>query len=307
MIYTCTMNPSIDYIMNVEAFEAGELNRATQTFFYPGGKGINVSRVVSRFNVPTKALGYIGGFTGAFIEEFLNKENIQHQFIDTSQTTRINVKLKSKEESEINGPGAEISEELQKELLDKIKLLTDTDTLVLAGSLPSSLPKDFYVQMTSLCNEQGVKVVADTSGEALEQLLGHPLFLLKPNHHELGELFNVTIDSKEKAAEYAQRLVEKGVEHVIVSMGGQGAVYAGKDKKLYANVPKGKVKNSVGAGDSVVAGFLSALEKDESIETAFQYGVATGSATAFQDDLCQKEDVVSLLSQIHIYNMKKGV
>jgi 1-phosphofructokinase len=184
--------------------------------------------------------------------------------------------------------------------------LSNSDTLVLAGSLPSSLPADFYVQITSLCTEQGVKVVADTSGGALEQLLGHPLFLLKPNHHELGELFNVTINSKEKAAEYAQKLVEKGVEHVIVSMGRDGAVYAGKNKKLYANVPQGKVKNSVGAGDSVVAGFLAAMEKEESLETAFQYGVATGSATAFQDDLCEKEDVESLLSQINISDMNKG-
>ncbi|CDQ19283.1 fructose-1-phosphate kinase [Halobacillus karajensis] len=300
MIYTCTLNPSIDYIMHVNEFEAGGLNRAQDTSYYPGGKGINVSRVMSRLDVQTQAIGYIGGFTGAFVQQFLDSESIQHDFIDTKQHTRINVKLKSNEETEINGPGSEISEQLQQELLRKIKRLSNKDTLVLAGSLPSSLPADFYVQMSTICAENDTKVVADTSGSALEQLLGHPLFLLKPNHHELGDLFNVTIDSRKKAAFYGRKLIDQGVKHVIVSMGGEGAVYIGHRKELYANVPKGEVKNSVGAGDSVVSGFLAALEKDEPIEDAFRYGVASGSATAFQDDLCKKEDVEHLLSQIDV-------
>ncbi|GEN54353.1 1-phosphofructokinase [Halobacillus faecis] len=303
MIYTCTLNPSIDYIMNVEAFEAGTLNRANETFYYPGGKGINVSRVMNRLGVKTKALGYIGGFTGTFVQQFLDQEDIEHAFIQTSQTTRVNVKLKSNKETEINGPGAEITEGLQEELLSQVRDLSNKDTLVLAGSLPSSLPSDFYITMASICAASGAKVVADTSGKALEQLLGHPLFLLKPNHHELGELFDVDIDSKEKAAEYGRKLVEQGVEHVIVSMGGEGAVYVGRNHEMFANVPKGHVRNSVGAGDSVVSGFLAALEKEETILQAFRYGVASGSATAFQDDLCQKEDVERLLSDIHVSNI----
>ncbi|QAS53776.1 1-phosphofructokinase [Halobacillus litoralis] len=304
MIYTCTLNPSIDYIMNVEEFEAGGLNRSNQTFYYPGGKGINVSRVMARLEVTTEALGYIGGFTGAFIKESLEKESVSHGFIDTSQNTRVNVKLKSDEETEINGPGPEISAKLQEELLMKIRTFTEKDTLVLAGSVPSSLPNDFYVTMTEICAKNKIKVVADTSGKALEQLIGHPLYLLKPNHHELGELFGVTVDSKEKAAEYGQKLIDKNVEHVIVSMGGEGAVYINKDQKLFANVPQGKVRNSVGAGDSVVAGFLSAMAKEETTEGAFRYGVASGSATAFQDDLCQQEDVQALLEQISISEIK---
>ncbi|MGP4061343.1 1-phosphofructokinase [Halobacillus sp. H74] len=304
MIYTCTLNPSIDYIMNVEEFEAGGLNRSNQTFYYPGGKGINVSRVMARLEITTEALGYIGGFTGAFIKEFLEKESVSHGFIDTSQNTRVNVKLKSDEETEINGPGPEISAKLQEELLMKIRTFTEKDTLVLAGSVPSSLPDDFYVTMTEICAKNKIKVVADTSGKALEQLIGHPLYLLKPNHHELGELFGVTVDSKEKAAEYGQKLIDKNVEHVIVSMGGEGAVYINKDQKLFANVPQGKVKNSVGAGDSVVAGFLSAMAKEETMENAFRYGVASGSATAFQDDLCQQKDVQALLEQISISEIK---
>ncbi|MBX0357457.1 1-phosphofructokinase [Halobacillus sp. Nhm2S1] len=303
MIYTCTLNPSIDYIMNVEAFEAGTLNRANETFYYPGGKGINVSRVMNRLGVKTKALGYIGGFTGAFVQQFLDQEDIDHAFIQTPQTTRVNVKLKSNKETEINGPGAEITEGLQEELLSQVKDLSNKDTLVLAGSLPSSLPSDFYITMASICAESGAKVVADTSGKALEQMLGHPLFLLKPNHYELGELFNVDIDSKEKAAQYGKKLVEQGVEHVIVSMGGEGAVYVGRSHQMFANVPKGHVRNSVGAGDSVVSGFLAALEREESIQQAFRYGVASGSATAFQDDLCQKEDVERLLSDIQVSNI----
>ncbi|MYL49099.1 1-phosphofructokinase [Halobacillus litoralis] len=303
MIYTCTLNPSIDYIMNVEAFEAGALNRAKETFYYPGGKGINVARVMKRLGVKTKALGYIGGFTGTFVQQFLNQESIDHAFIETSQTTRINVKLKSNNETEINGPGAEISEPLQEELLEQVRKLSNKDTLVLAGSLPSSMPSDFYITMASICAENGTKVVADTSGTALEQLLGHPLFLLKPNHHELGELFNVEIDSKEKAVLYGRKLIQQGVEHVIVSMGGEGAVYVGRNQEMFANVPKGHVKNSVGAGDSVVSGFLAALENEETIEQAFRYGVASGSATAFQDDLCEKEDVERLLTEIHVSNI----
>ncbi|WLR49326.1 1-phosphofructokinase [Halobacillus litoralis] len=303
MIYTCTLNPSIDYVMNVEDFEPGGLNRAKETFYYPGGKGINVSRVMNRLGVKTKALGYIGGFTGTFVQQFLDEETIDHAFIQTSQTTRVNVKLKSNMETEINGPGAEITAPLQEKLLEQVRDLSNRDTLVLAGSLPSSLPSDFYITMASICAENGVKVVADTSGEALEQLLGHPLFLLKPNHHELGELFNVEIDTKEKAAQYGRKLIDQGVEHVIVSMGGEGAVYVGRNHEMFANVPKGHVKNSVGAGDSVVSGFLAALEKEESIQQAFRYGVASGSATAFQDDLCQKDDVERLLSDIHVSNI----
>lgn len=300
MIYTCTLNPSIDYVMNVDQFQAGTLNRSKETFYYPGGKGINVSRVMGTLGTETTALGYIGGFTGAFIKDALEKDSISHQFIEIDGNTRVNVKLKSTDETEINGPGPAITKDQQDRLLEKVQQMTEEDLLVIAGSVPSSLPENFYVTIANLCEERGIKLVADTSGKALKQIIGSPLFLLKPNHHELGELFNTTIESREQAASYAHKLVEQGVEHVIVSMGGDGAVYVGRKEQLFANVPKGEVKNSVGAGDSVVAAFTAKIQQSNSIEEAFRYAVAAGSATAFQDDLCNKEDVEELLPSIHV-------
>ncbi|MFC7064073.1 1-phosphofructokinase [Halobacillus seohaensis] len=300
MIYTCTLNPSIDYIMHLEDFQIGALNRANQTMYYPGGKGINVSRVMERLGVSTTALGYVGDFTGQFITNFLDKEGIKHSFIDTKDYTRINVKLKGTQESEINGPGPTVTEEQLKRLLEQIRSLQPQDILILAGSVPSSLPKDFYTQIANICTEKQVLLVADTSGDALKQLIGKPVFFLKPNDHELGELFETTIETKEDAAHYASKLVDQGTQHVIVSMGGKGAVYVNNTQKLFATVPKGEVKNSVGAGDSVVSGFISALSQGLEIEDAFRNGVATGSATAFQDDLCHKEDADQLKDEIKI-------
>ncbi|TGB02282.1 1-phosphofructokinase [Halobacillus salinus] len=305
MIYTCTLNPSIDYIMHVDEFKSGDLNRAKQTFFYPGGKGINVSRVMARLGVETIALGYTAGFTGAFIKDSLKQEHIQNQFIETDGKTRVNVKLKSSDETEINGPGPLISEAKQQELLQQVKEMTDDDTLVIAGSVPSSLPDDFYVEIAEICQKQGTKLVADTSGKALQQLIGSSLFLIKPNHHELADLFNAEVETKEQAAYYGRKLFDQGVSHVIVSMGGEGAVYIGEDQQLFAEVPKGTVKNSVGAGDSMVAGFTAAISQAKPVEEAFRQAVASGSATAFQDDLCNKEDVEQLLNDIEISTIKE--
>ncbi|MFD2922649.1 1-phosphofructokinase [Halobacillus naozhouensis] len=305
MIYTCTLNPSIDYIMHVDQIQLGELNRADKTLYYPGGKGINVSRVMARLSVQNTALGYLGKFTGKFITDFLDGENVQHHFVDTGQYTRINVKLKGDQESEINGPGPEIDSIQLGELLAKFKELNKNDILVLAGSVPSSLPKDFYSQISEICEMNGVLLAVDTSGEALKQLVGKDLFLLKPNDYELGTLFNTTIETKEQAAYYAKMLVQQGTRHVIVSMGGKGAVYVNEHEQLYATVPQGTVKNSVGAGDSVVAGFISALSLNKEMKEAFRYGVAAGSATAFQDDLCHHSDVEKLLNQVTITPLHK--
>ncbi len=306
MIYTCTLNPSIDYVMNVDEFKPGDLNRASQTFYYPGGKGINVSRVMARLGVKTIALGFTGGFTGEFVKDFLNNEEINHQFIDTEQNTRVNVKLKSQQESEINGPGPILSSKHQEELMEQVRTLTNEDTLILAGSVPSSLPEDFYITIADVCSKNGTKLAVDTSGKALKQLIGRPIYLLKPNHHELGELFNVSIDSMEKAAHYGKKLADQGVQHVIVSMGGDGAVYIGPDQQLYSNVPKGQLKNSVGAGDSVVSGFVASMAQGKSTDEAFRVGVASGSATAFQDDLCTAEDVEKLLGEVKISSLSIG-
>ncbi|HZG74036.1 MAG TPA: 1-phosphofructokinase [Chondromyces sp.] len=300
MIYTCTLNPSIDYVVRVEQFIAGGLNRAVDSATFAGGKGINVSRVLRRLGVENIALGFVGGFTGDFIVSELDKEEIGHRFVQVSGNTRINVKLKSESETEINGQGPKITTQESEELASYIRQMAKGDVLLLAGSIPSSLPADFYAALMTDAKSRGVKVVVDTSGPALKELIAHEPFLIKPNHHELGELFDTTVESKEHAMQLAKRLVENGVTHVIVSMAGEGALYVGQDTVLAAIPPKGKVQNSVGAGDSMIAGFLAQFEMGASIEEAFRYSVATGSATAFSEDLCTKDKVEELTSQVQI-------
>ncbi|MBD7965310.1 1-phosphofructokinase [Fictibacillus norfolkensis] len=300
MIYTCTLNPSIDYVARVEDFKEGHLNRTSDTFVYPGGKGINVSRVLKHLGIDSTALGYTGGFTGAFIKDFLTEEQILHDFINVSEVTRINVKLKSHKETEINGLGPSISIENQQNLLQKIDNMSEGDFLLLAGSIPPSISDDFYAEIAKKCNGQGIHAVIDTAGEALRKTLSFQPFLIKPNHHELGELFQTDVNSKEDAIFYGKKLLEAGVQNVIVSMAGDGAIFLNKDTVLISNVPVGTVKNSVGAGDSVVAGFLSQIIQERDLSTAFQYGVAAGSATAFSEDLCTLEQVEFLRKQIVI-------
>ncbi|MDL4839312.1 1-phosphofructokinase [Aquibacillus rhizosphaerae] len=300
MIYTCTLNPSVDYIIQVSEFRAGELNRSENTFYYPGGKGINVSRVLKRLKVENTALGFLGGFTGQFIKNELHAEDIQIDFIEVSGNTRVNVKLKSDSETEINGPGAEVTKEQIQKLYDQIGTLKQGDFLVAAGSTPASVPANFYAEVAKICNENDVPIIVDTSSQALKEILGKRLFLVKPNHHELGELFNTVIGSVDDALAYGKKLLQEGPEHVIVSMGGDGAVFISKDHCFFAKAPEGEVKNTVGAGDSMVAGFLSAYVKENSLENAFKYAVATGSATAFSEDLCTNQDVEELLQRIEM-------
>jgi 1-phosphofructokinase len=300
MIYTCTLNPSIDYVARVKEFKEGHLNRTESAQMYPGGKGINVSRVLKRLGIESTALGYTGGFTGEFIKEFLTNETITHDFITVSDVTRINVKLKSEKETEINGLGPSISSSNQKKLLEKINSMNEDDFLVLAGSIPQSISEDFYGEIAKKCLQKGVKAVIDTAGTTLIKTFPHEPFLIKPNHHELGDLFQTKIESVEDAIFYGKKLLNEGVENVIVSMAGEGAIFLNKQHTLLANVPAGIVKNSVGAGDSVVAGFLSQIIQHNDIQTAFNYGVASGSATAFSEDLCTKELVEKLVKEISI-------
>lgn len=300
MIYTCTLNPSIDYVVELDSIQLGDLNRAKRTEQYPGGKGINVSRVLKRLGVDNTALGFIGGFTGEFIREELSKELVNHDFVKANGTTRINVKLKSGDETEINGQGPTIETQQINELLQKVEAMNEGDIFVLAGSLPASVPADFYKTLAAAARARGVKIVADTSGPALQEIIEEKLFLIKPNHHELGELFETTISSKEESIAYAKRLVASGIENVIVSMAGAGALLITNHKILYANAPKGTVKNSVGAGDSTIGGFLAAYTQGKALEECFRYGVASGSATAFSSDLCTKEEVEKLLPEITI-------
>ncbi len=288
MIYTVTLNPSIDYIVQVNSLELGAVNRAEKDMKFPGGKGINVSRVLHRLGVENVALGFTGGFTGRFIKDVLQTEGVITNFIQVNEDTRINVKIKGKEETELNGQGPSVTKEQFEQLMKQIESMQKGDCVVLAGSVPASIPTTFYESIAAFGGEKGIRVVVDASGSALQHVVKNKPFLIKPNHHELGELFGVEISTVEDVLPYGRKLVEQGVEHVIVSMAGDGALLFTAEGIYEATIPKGVVINSVGAGDSLVAGFVGRYEQTKDIEKAFQYGVATGSATAFSADLCEK-------------------
>ena len=308
MIYTCTITPSIDYTVYVPEFESGKLNRSDEVYYYPGGKGINVSRVLKRLGVSNRALGYAGGFTGHYIEEFLKNEGVDTDFIETAEITRINVKIKSDQETELNGPGPNLNPAQLDALTEKVQKMAEDDWFVLAGSLPGSIAADYFLELAEICQANKVRFVLDTSGPALESLITAPVFLAKPNQQELGELFGVEITTVPEAFRYAKKLVDRGTEHVVVSMGGSGALLVTKDQALIAKAPQGTVVNTVGSGDSLVSGFIASYATDQNAELAFRYGVASGSATAFRSDLCRREDVERLLDQVEIYPFEeKGV
>jgi 1-phosphofructokinase len=304
MIYTVTLNPSLDYIVEVDQVTLGELNRTKNETIFPGGKGINVSQVLKRLDVDSRALGFLGGFTGEYIEKFLTSNGIHTDFVNVSEDTRINVKLKSDKETEINAKGPNITEENFAALKRKIRELTSEDILVLAGSIPSTMPESTYEELVKLCNENGTKFVVDAEGELLKKVLPLNPFLIKPNHHELGDLFNTVINSCEEVIPYGRELVRQGAQNVIVSLAEKGAVLINKDLALIATSPKGDVKSSVGAGDSMVAGFIATYDKTKSVEEAFRFSVAAGSATAFSIGLCTREKMEGLLPQVKVEKTK---
>ncbi|WML44964.1 1-phosphofructokinase [Neobacillus sp. PS3-40] len=303
MIYTLTLNPSVDYIVEVEGFQLGELNRTSKETKFPGGKGINVSRVLKQMGMTSKAFGFTGGFTGKYIDEFLQSEEIETDFIKVDEDTRINIKLKSRQETEINGQGPKIQDKDFQQLKEKIQQLSSNDMLVLAGSIPGSLAKTTYEELVKICSEQGTEFIVDAEGDLLKKVLVYHPFLIKPNHHELGELFQTSITNCEEVIPFGKKLVEMGAKNVIVSLADKGAVFINNEISLIAKAPKGKVRNSVGAGDSMVAGFLAEYQKEFNYTDAFRYSVASGSATAFSLGLCTKESVAAILSQVHIKNI----
>jgi len=298
MIYTCTITPSIDYTTYLPNFEAGQLNRSNEVYFYPGGKGINVSRVLQRLGVDSTAIAFAGGFTGSYIEQFLRNEDIKTQFIPIEDITRINVKIKSAVETELNGPGPTLLDKHLNILLNKVNQMEKGDWFVLAGRLTESIPISFFQELASICEKNEIQFVLDTSGPALKALVRQKTVLIKPNLEELGELFDAEINTKQEAAQYARLLVDLGVEHVIISMGGEGALLVTKELEIMAKVPNKPVVNTVGSGDSLVSGFIASYTKDQDPLKAFRYGVASGSATAFQSDLCMKEDVDAILDLV---------
>jgi 1-phosphofructokinase len=300
MIYTVTLNPSLDYIVEVEDLTLGDLNRTKNESKFPGGKGINVSRLLQRMGVTSRALGFVGGFTGLYIKNYLKMEGIETNFVEVNEDTRINVKLKSTSETEVNAKGPTIQEVDFRKLQEQISELTSEDTLVLAGSIPSSMELNTYEKLVSICHNNQTKFVVDAEGDLLKKVLPFKPFLIKPNHHELGELFNTSFSTAEEVVPYARKLVELGAENVIVSLAGEGAVLVNREVAYLSNVPKGEVKSSVGAGDSMVAGFLAKYTETKEIEEAFRYSVASGSATAFSIGLATKEKIENLYTKVNI-------
>ncbi|RUT47006.1 1-phosphofructokinase [Paenibacillus anaericanus] len=300
MIYTVTLNPSIDYIVEVEDFRLGDLNRMKRDLKLPGGKGINVSRVLNQLGIQNKAIGFLGGFTGRYIEEWLHEESISSDFVFVADDTRINIKLKAGHETEINGTGPAIREAEADALVQKLAMLSADDIVILSGSAPPSLGGDFYDKLISVCKQSKAEFVIDTTGTALKEALAHKPLLVKPNHHELAELFGVTINSREEIITYGRKLLEAGAKHVLVSMAGEGALFITGNEVYHANAPKGNVKNSVGAGDSMIAGFVGTLSLTGDLLEAFRAGVASGSATAFSDDLAEREHIEHLRPLIQI-------
>lgn len=299
MIYTVTFNPSLDYIVTVDNFQVGKVNRTVDEIIYPGGKGINVSMVLKNLGFDSTALGFMAGFTGSEIARLLEVKGVATDFIHVKEgTSRINVKLRSNEESEINGMGPGIKKEDIDTLYQQLDKLEDGDVLVLAGSIPSVMPESMYMDIMAHLKEKNLKIVVDATRDLLVNVLPYHPFLIKPNNHELGEIFGVTITEKADVIKYAKKLQEKGARNVLISMAGDGAVLVTEDgQEFMAEAPKGKVVNSVGAGDSMVAGFIAGYLESNSYAEAFKMGVCTGSASAFSEELATKAEVTALLDR----------
>lgn len=302
MIYTVTFNPSLDYIVSVDDFQLGKTNRTASELMFAGGKGINVSIVLKNLGLDSTALGFTAGFTGEEIAKRLEADGIRTDFVNVPEgISRINVKLKNIDGTEINGMGPKIGPEALGKLLKQLEKLEAGDVLVLAGSIPKSMPDDIYRGILKRLDGKNILTVVDATGELLVNVLKYHPFLIKPNNHELGELFDVEIATKEQAAPYARKLQEKGAKNVLVSMGGQGAVFLSETGELFmAEAPKGELKNSVGAGDSMVAGFITGWMQKGSYEHAFRMGVSTGSASAFSDNLATKQEVEAVYEKCEV-------
>ena len=292
MIYTVTLNPSIDYIVRLDKVFIGSVNRMDSDDKFAGGKGINVSRVLKRLGMENTATGFSGGFTGKFITDTLEEEGISSHFVEVEQDTRINVKIKADAETEINGPGPEISSQKLEELEKFLSSLTSEDTVVFAGSSPKNLGNVVYKELIGLTRKTGAQVVCDFEGQTLLDSLEFEPLLVKPNNHELGDIFGVKLESLDQIESYARQILDKGAQHVIISMAGDGAYFA---KPI-----KGNVKNSVGAGDSMVAGFTGEFVRSGDVIQAFKWGVACGTATTFSDDLATADYIKEIYEKVEV-------
>ncbi len=299
MIYTVTFNPALDYIVRVKDLQLGSVNRTCYENMLPGGKGINVSVVLKNLGHESCALGFTAGFTGAEIARRLDAQGVSSDFIQvTSGMSRINVKIKAAEETEINGMGPDVEAADVEALFVKLDALTAGDMLVISGSVPTVLPQDMYEQIMSRLAGRGIDIVVDATRDLLVNVLPLRPFLIKPNNHELGEIFGVELRTREEVVPYARKLQERGARNVLVSMAGEGAVLVAEDGAVSGSpAPRGTVVNSVGAGDSMVAGFVAGwLESQGDADAAFRMGVCTGSASAFSPDLATRPEVEALLA-----------
>lgn len=300
MIYTVTFNPSLDYIVSVEEFKLGLTNRTSSELILPGGKGLNVSMVLGNLGIENTALGFTAGFTGKEIIRRVEEMGVKSDFIQIPNgISRINLKLKSIDGTEINGCGPKIGDEAVEKLLEKLEVLSEGDVLVLAGSIPSSMPDDIYRKIMAELDGRRVMIVVDATRDLLVNVLEYHPFLVKPNNHELGEIFKVELKTREEVIPYAKKLQKMGAANVLVSMAGEGAVLAAADGSVFsAPAPKGKLINGVGAGDSMVAGFIAGWLKKHDYKHAFCMGVSAGSASAFSELLATKAEIEAIYKQV---------
>ena len=302
MIYSVTLNPSIDFIVRVKDFQLGETNRAYEDNFFAGGKGIMVSKLLKNVKTNCVNLGFLGGFTGIFIEQNLKKLNILSDFVTVNENTRVNVKLKTETETEINCQGPKISDNEKEEFLDKIRKIKSDDFVILSGSVPSNLGNDFYITIIEILNKNGVKFTLDSSGETFSKSLKYKPFLIKPNKDELKEYARREFKNNQEIVNYVRENLVDKAEHVIISLGGEGALYIDKKFSLFAYPlrVKDNVVNTVGAGDSVVAGFVNYMLKHNDVEGAFRFAVACGTATSFSEDIGELNFIEKIYNKLVI-------
>ena len=300
MIYTVTFNPAIDYVVELVSFNIGEINRTTREYMNLGGKGVNVSRVLTNLEVPNVALGFVAGFTGDALRNGLERMGVKTDFISLEEgNTRINVNIKGVEETDINARGPEIPNSAIDKLFKKLDNLQSGDTLVLAGSIPTSLPNDMYERIMERLYGKGIRFVVDATRDLLVKSLKYEPFLIKPNNHELGEIFGLKLTTDNEIIYYARELKKQGAKNVLISMAGDGAILVDENDVAHKiGTPKGKVKNSVGAGDSMVAGFCAGYLEKGDYKYALRMGTAAGSASAFSESLATKQEVIDLLNKI---------
>lgn len=295
MIYTVTFNPAIDYVVHTGRMQFGMVNRSEKEEMYYGGKGINVSYVLKQLGTESVALGFVAGFTGDAIERGVREMGIRTDFVHLpAGNSRINIKIKSEEETELNCQGPDIGEESVEELFHKLESIQDGDTLILAGSIPASMPDDIYEKILDRLKDKEIKIIVDATGKLLMHVLKYRPFLIKPNHHELGAMFGKELTEDEEIISHARKLKELGAKNVLVSMAEKGAILLDEYGKIHkCGACSGEVKNSVGAGDSMVAGFVAGSLSGDYL-SALQLGCVCGSATAFSEGLAGKEEIRKL-------------